>query len=67
MPSLLIHKLGEKICCKVKRTSFVAIDSAREVTKSMEFSLRSMLFAWGSGGSSQIIAFELLTHLITCD
>ena len=30
----LFASWGEKICCKVKRTSFVAIDSAKEVTKS---------------------------------
>ena len=30
----LFASWGEKICSKVKRTSFVATDSAREVTKS---------------------------------
>ena len=33
---------GEKICCKVKRTSFVAIDSAREVTKSQPWRGRTL-------------------------
>ena len=34
MPSILFTSWVEEICCKVKKTSFVAIDNVREVTES---------------------------------
>ena len=49
---------GEQICSQVKRTSFVAIDSAREVTKSKPWRERTL-----QGHISSYSPFELVCRV----